>query len=158
MTEYILALIATLIVAALSREALYTACVVAVGFVLNEGFCRITGIYDCWPWFTLTDSLSVLVLIFRNKWLPDFGKIGAAVAAIFCTQIVIHWAYWLSGGTDADVYWQTLTSMAFVQLAIIALGGVSGGGKLYHWMRRLWPVSTVRHPVHRRQAERGDGE
>lgn len=158
MTEYMLALVATMIVSALNREALYTACVVAIGFVLNESFCRATGIYDCWQWFTFTDAMSVVILVFRNRWLPDFGKVGAAVAAIFCTQIVIHWAYWLSGGTDADIYWQTLTSMAFVQLAIITIGGISGGGRLYHWVRRIRPVSAIRHTLHRGQAERGDGK
>lgn len=156
MTEYAMALIVTICIAAANREALLSALVVALNFCINESFVRIAGQYDPWLFFSFTDGLCAAVLVAPYAKLPDFGRVGGAVAAIFCTQVIIHWAHWLTGSTSPYTYWQTLTAMAFVQLLILAAGGVNGMGRLGRWVRRLRPVFPPRNSLARGQAEQGE--
>lgn len=158
MIEYAIPLFIVLCIVASNREALLSGLVVAANFCVNEVYVRTTGHHDAWLFFTLTDGLSAAALVAPWHRLPDFGRVGAAVGAIYLTQVLIHWAHWLAGASAPYTYWQTLTAMAFVQLIILTVGGVNGMGRPVRWSRRLWPVFPLSDTLARGQAERGKGE
>lgn len=151
MTEYMIALFAIVAVSAMDRASFFTALVIGLNFCLNEVFVRQTGQYDPWLWFSLTDGACAALLM-----LNRFGRVGAAVAAIYCTQEIMHLAYFFSGRDSADVYWQSLTAMAFLQLLIVFGGAIHGGGRRLGYVRALRRISALDNPAHPRSSERGE--
>jgi hypothetical protein len=99
------------------------AAVVAINFLLNETFVRVTGLYTAWYWFTLTDTLAVLVLT-----RPQAGYLGGIMAASYLTQIIMHWGYVITPDADPYAYWQGLTAMAWLQLLILFSGAACDRG------------------------------
>lgn len=146
MTEYMVTLLAVLALTALvDRPSFFAGLVIAWNFAANEAFVRATGWHDGWLFFSLTDGVAAVVLTSTRR---DFGKVGAAISAIYATQVLMHFAYWLSPNASAYFYWQSLTSMAFVQLLILALGGLYGGGRRYRHrsgIRRIPPLHSASH-------------
>lgn len=157
MTEYIISLAIVMIVASLDKQALTTAVVVSGNFVVTEICVRLFSLNDAWWLFSLTDALAAAMLTVDHwKW-PATGRVGAAVAAIYCTQIIAHWAYALSEGGDPYTYWQAITVLAFLQLVAIAIGGINGGVRHYRHMRGLRGVSPLHYTAHSRTPEqKGD--
>ena len=140
MTEYAIALFATLGIAAFYRPALGVALLVSYNFLLNETFVRLTDSYTPWLWFTLTDGLTATVLLLLGNW---FGRTGAAVAAIYIVQTIMHLAFYLSGLGNPLIYWQSLTVLAFLQLSIIICGGIGGGGRAVRVCRRIFRMAKM---------------
>lgn len=144
MTEYAIALFAALGISALYRPALGVALLVSYNFLLNETFVRLTDSYTPWMWFTLTDGLTATVLLMMGNW---FGRTGAAVAAIYIVQTIMHLAFYVSGMGSPIIYWQSLTVLAFLQLSIITCGGLGGGGRAARICRRLFRMDKVGNPA-----------
>ena len=153
MTEYAIALLIAVCFGALDRNALAVALVIAWNFLVNETVVRLTGVYDAWYVFGLVDAISATFLIKFN-----FGRTGAAVAGVYATQVVAHIAYFLSGSHNADVYWQSLTALAFIQLLFVIAGGIGGGGRFNRFRDWLRGLAFLVRPKAGGSLERGDGE
>lgn len=149
MFEYGASLILALCFSALDKRSLVTCLIVGLNFMVNETFVRVTGIYDPWYWFGLADVICATALI-----KLDLGRVGAAVAGVYAIQTIMHAAYFVGGGS-ADVYWQCLTALGFIQLLIVATGGVGGGGRLAGLWRALFRVDHMGAAPHSGSAKRG---
>jgi len=145
MTEYIIALVVVMALSVMERSALYTSLIIAVNFCINETYVKLSGVYDPWVWFSLVDGVTAIILL-----SSAFGRIGCIVSAMLCTQQIMHWAYGLSNSGNADIYWQSLTAIAFLQLAIVAGGAIYGGGRRYRGFSRIRRVPPLDNPAHSR--------
>lgn len=153
MLDYALLLVATIALSALSYNAFGTAVIVAIGFMFNETFVRLSMSPDPWWFFAVVDACCATTIIALN-----LGKTGAAVAALFATQVLMHVAYYVGGEKDYNAYLDALYQLALMQLLVIAAGGMLGGGRLSRIVSRLRRVGHVGDPAHSRSLERGDGQ
>lgn len=160
MTEYALALMVTFLLAWLDRAAFLSAIIVTGDFMANEAWVRLTGQSDAWIVFSLIDALAITALLYF-----DTSKVGGAVASLYCTQMIISWAYGLAtSGKDwspqmvysaQHTYWQTLTALAFLQLAFLSIGGIYGGGRRILRINGVCDIPRRGHSLGRGSIERG---
>lgn len=159
MIEYAAILFVTIAIASLDRAALWTSLVVGLNFIANESFVRNWPGVDPWWYLSITDGLAGILLVKGCRFTPDFGRVGAAVAAIYWAQVVAHFSYFLTPTASQYEHWRSLTAMAFVQLLILLVGGIHGGGRLARRRRAIRDVSALNFAADRRAAhdERGTG-
>ena len=143
-----------------SYERLSASVVLANG-ILNEAYVRIASDFTPWMWFLATDTLACLILTAPENGrirIPQSGTIGAVLAATYATQIIMHLGYGLSSNGGAYTYWQSLTAMAWLQLLILFLGGVSHGcRRARRRLRRRVPLALSAHSRGLGSAKEGDG-
>ncbi len=131
----------TLVVASLTVGRTSTrlcTCIVAVNYLINESYVRLTGATDGWIVFTLTDAICAALLT-----LPLMGRLGAVLAVTYATQLVMHWGYAITTGADAYLYWQSLTAMAWLQLIVLLYGISSDAGRVLCGLRRPVPLASA---------------
>lgn len=138
-----------------------SATVVLLNGIANEAYVRITGDYTPWAWFLTTDTLACLILTVPHNGrlrIPPSGTVGAVLAATYATQIIMHLSYGLSSNGRAYTYWQSLTAMAWLQLLVLFIGGMSHGcGRLGRRIRRHLPVAAQTHLGRVGTADEGEG-
>jgi hypothetical protein len=151
MTEYIVGLGIAFLASLVHREALYCVMLVSADFLVNEAFVRLSGHADGWAFFSMVDGLATGLLL-----LPVFGRLGAVIASTYCLQIIVHWSYGLAsfrGPTGYDgqlMYWQMLTAIAFLQLAILIFGGLYGGlGRKRRHLGSVHRIPQAGYSAHR---------
>ncbi len=108
-----------------------SALVVILNFAANQAFVSVSGNTTAWHFFSAVDVASLLVLTF-----PMSGRVGAILASTYCVQVLMHWSYGISSGASPYLYWQGLTAVAWLQLAILALGGFGSGCLRIGFVRR----------------------
>jgi hypothetical protein len=138
-----------------------SASVVLANGIANETFVRMTGDATPWMWFLATDTLACLILTAPHNGrvkMPQSGTVGAVLAATYATQIVMHLGYGMSSNGSAYTYWQSLTAMAWLQLLVLFVGGVSHGcGRLGRRIRGHIPLAAPAHLGRMGAADEGDG-
>ena len=109
---------------------LRVAVVLALNWLVNTVFCFLTGVYDPWQFFFVTDALSAMAIL-----LPPAGRVQAVIGYTYIGQLLVHVLYGLARqpGTE-HLYWAVLTEVGFVQLAL--LGGWTGG----YGGHRVWSL------------------
>ena len=154
MAEYVILLAVAIALSAFSNNAFGAAMIVAFGFIVNETFVRLTGIPDPWWFFAIADACCATLLI-----LLDFGRSGAGGAGIYATQVIMHVAFYLGGQKDYNAYLDALYEVALIQLLVLGVGGIFGGGRLSRIMHRLRHMGGVGYNKAGRFAKRtGNGE
>lgn len=138
-----------------------SASVVLANGIANEVYVRVTGDTTPWAWFLTTDTLACLILTSPHNGrvrIPQSGTVGAVLAATYATQIVMHLGYAMSINGRAYTYWQSLTAMAWLQLLILFVGGMSHGcGRLGRRIRRHLPLAAQTHLGRAGAADKGEG-
>jgi hypothetical protein len=70
----------------------------------------------------------------------------------------MHLGYGMSSNGSAHTYWQSLTAMAWLQLLVLFVGGVSHGcGRLGRRIRGHIPLASPAHLGRMGAADEGDG-
>lgn len=105
-----------------------TALVIAGNWVVNTGYVWATGLYDPWFWFILTDTVSAQLVLYQPA-----GKTQSLIGWTYISQIIMHGIYAISNPVLAAwPYWQMLTALAFVQLALLGGWVVGHGGGAWY--------------------------
>lgn len=112
-----------------------TGITILLNWAAGMAFILATDIRDPWALSLGLDALAAFVILYHPA-----GRAQSAIGWAYIAQILIHAVYAVSNHAIAvQAYWQILTWIAFVQLAI--LGGWIGG----FWWHRYH--SDRRHSV-----------
>ncbi len=112
-----------------------TATAIFLNWALGTAFVMATGIYDAWWFFMAVDGLTAWAILY-----PPAGRMQALIGCTYITQILVHFVYSFSNHAIAAYsYWEVLTGVAFVQLALL------GGWIVGHWGRRYFGHSRRPH-------------
>ncbi|WP_420140131.1 hypothetical protein [Sphingomonas sp.] len=147
--------IATLLVVSVfgmisGRTAAFCAIVLLTNFGAGQAFVSATHDYTPWVWNLFIDTAALLALTTPERIkiggyhirFPMSGQIGAVLAATYATQIVMHLGFGLSKNGDQNVYYDSITAMAWLQLLILFGGSFPNGGRrLVHCFRLCCRVS-----------------
>lgn len=118
-----------------NRQMVRTALAIFANYWINTAFVLATAIYDPWWFYMATDSITAWAILYRPA-----GKAQSLIGWTFITQVIFHAVYgastWINPEFDtysaSFAYWQSLLSVAFLQLVI--LGGWVGG---HGWRRYI---------------------
>lgn len=111
---------------------------------LGVAFNLATGVSDAWQFNIVIDTYAAIVILFRPA-----GRWQAALGSFFCAQIAMHGGYGvgqlLGKTTDPVLYYDALTSVAWVQLLLIGgwCSGIWGGGLVRRWFGNRGAASAA---------------
>lgn len=107
-----------------------TVAAIFANWALGTAFVLATGIYDAWAFSLALDAMTAFAILYHPA-----GRPQAAIGWAYIAQIIMHAVYAVSDHAIAQhAYWQLLTWIAYLQLAL--LGGWVGHGWYRYFRHR----------------------